>query len=89
MDRRKQDGGLLYSYMPHTQTAQILISNFGIMEAENIKRFHLAVVSLGGLLIQDFANKYPHKTASLFCAGAYNINNFGVVLNKENSNKNP
>jgi pimeloyl-ACP methyl ester carboxylesterase len=58
-----------------------------IMIAEAIPRAHLVGVSLGGVLIQDFANKYPEKVASLCCVGAYDINNFDPSMQKENSGK--
>ncbi|WP_346938438.1 alpha/beta hydrolase [uncultured Clostridium sp.] len=38
-----------------------------------------------GILLQDFANKYPSKVASLCCIGGYDINNFDTSLQKENS----
>lgn len=41
-------------------------------------------VSLGAVLVQDFANKYPEKTASLTCIGGYDINNFDSELQSGN-----
>lgn len=58
-----------------------------IMIAENIQNAHFVGVSIGGVLIQDFANKYPEKVASLCCIGAYDINNFDSSIQKENSGK--
>jgi pimeloyl-ACP methyl ester carboxylesterase len=45
-----------------------------ILQAENIDSVHLAGVSLGSLLAQDFALKYPEKVLSLTGLGGYNIN---------------
>ncbi|MDR2533653.1 MAG: alpha/beta hydrolase [Tannerellaceae bacterium] len=44
-----------------------------IIAQENIKRVHVVGVSLGSLLAQDFALKYPNKTHSLTVLGGYNI----------------
>lgn len=56
-----------------------------LLEIEAINKIHLVGVSIGAILIQDFANKYPEKVASLCCIGAYDINNFDPKLQKENS----
>lgn len=45
-----------------------------ILESENRVRAHIAGVSLGALLAQDFALKYPNKVLSLTALGGYNIN---------------
>jgi pimeloyl-ACP methyl ester carboxylesterase len=45
-----------------------------IMEQENIRKAHIVGVSLGSLLAQDFALKYPNKILSLTALGGYNIN---------------
>lgn len=58
-----------------------------ILELEDIQQAHLVGVSIGAVLIQDFANKYPEKVASLCCIGAYDINNFDPSMQKENSGK--
>jgi pimeloyl-ACP methyl ester carboxylesterase len=58
-----------------------------IMIAENISNAHFVGISIGGVLIQDFANKYPEKVASLCCIGTYDINNFDPSIQKENSKK--
>lgn len=55
-----------------------------IMIKENINKLNLVGVSLGSVLIQDFANKYPNKVASLCSIGGYDINNFDSSLEKEN-----
>ncbi|MGL4107489.1 alpha/beta fold hydrolase [Clostridium sp. LP20] len=56
-----------------------------IMLKEKIRKVNLVGVSIGAILIQDFANKYPSKVASLCCIGGYDINNFDSSLQKENS----
>ncbi|WP_291529387.1 alpha/beta fold hydrolase [Bacteroides sp. UBA939] len=45
-----------------------------ILKTENRKQTHLVGVSLGSLLAQDFALKYPGKVLSLTALGGYNIN---------------
>lgn len=44
-----------------------------ILEVENIKTCHLIGISLGGLLAQDFADRFPNKVKSIIALGAYNI----------------
>lgn len=56
-----------------------------ILNAEKIDRIHIAGVSLGAVLAQDFANKYPEKVQSLACFGGYDINHFDRKMQKENS----
>lgn len=56
-----------------------------IMQAEKINKINLVGVSLGAVLVQDFANKYPEKVASLMCIGGYDINNFPKELQDGNS----
>ncbi len=56
-----------------------------MMEAEKIDKINLVGVSIGALLAQDFANKYPSKVSSLTCIGGYDINHFDVTLQKDNS----
>lgn len=56
-----------------------------IMQAEKINKINLVGVSLGAVLVQDFANKYPEKVASLMCIGGYDINNFAKELQGSNS----
>jgi len=56
-----------------------------IMEAEKIAKINLVGVSLGAVLVQDFANKYPDLVSSLTCIGGYDINNFDEKLQKDNS----
>jgi len=45
-----------------------------ILKAENREKTHIAGVSLGSLLAQDFALKYQEKILSLTALGGYNIN---------------
>ncbi len=45
-----------------------------ILKAEKIEKIHIAGVSLGSLLAQDFALKFPEKILSLTALGGYNIN---------------
>lgn len=40
-----------------------------IMEIEKIDKINLVGVSIGAVLVQDFANKYPDKVFSLTCIG--------------------
>ena len=56
-----------------------------LLEIEAITKIHLVGISIGAVLIQDFANKFPDKVASLCCIGGYDINNFDPALQKENS----
>lgn len=56
-----------------------------ILITENIEKVHLVGVSIGAILIQDFANFYPEMTASLSCFGGYDINNFCASLQKGNN----
>jgi len=44
-----------------------------ILRAENRDNTHIVGVSLGSLLAQDFALKYPEKVLSLTALGGYNI----------------
>lgn len=55
-----------------------------ILRREGIEQVHLVGVSLGAVLAQDFANKYPSSVRSLACFGGYDINNFDPSLQKEN-----
>ncbi|NLW15838.1 MAG: alpha/beta hydrolase, partial [Erysipelothrix sp.] len=55
-----------------------------ILIEENIEKVHLVGISIGAILIQDFANKYHDMVSSLACFGAYDINNFDISMQKEN-----
>lgn len=56
-----------------------------ILDAENIQKINLVGVSLGAVLAQDFANKYPQHLSALCCIGGYDINHFDVSLQHGNS----
>lgn len=56
-----------------------------ILKTEKIEKIHIVGVSLGAVLAQDFANRYPEAVQSLACFGGYDINNFDVKMQKENS----
>ncbi len=58
---------------------------YNIMNAEKIKKIHIVGISLGAILAQDFANRYPDAVNSLACFGGYDINNFDKKMQKENS----
>ena len=60
---------------------------YKILIAEGIDKIHLAGVSLGAVLVQDFANKFPERVASLCCIGGYDINHFDPAMQKENSSQ--
>ncbi len=59
----------------------------GILKAENIEKIHIVGVSLGAVLAQDFANRYPYAVSSLACFGGYDINHFDAKMQKENGAK--
>ncbi len=56
-----------------------------IFTKHNIPSAHLVGISLGAVLIQDFANKYENKVLSLACFGGYDINSFDMKKLKSNS----
>lgn len=56
-----------------------------IMKTEKIDRINLVGVSIGAVLIQNFANIYPDMVSSLTCIGGYDINNFDESLQKSNT----
>lgn len=58
---------------------------YDILKTEKIQKIHIAGVSLGAVLAQDFANRYPDAVNSLACFGGYDINHFDPKLQKENS----
>lgn len=58
-----------------------------ILKAETIDKVHIVGVSLGAVLAQDFANRYPYAVSSLACFGGYDINNFDKKMKNENSAK--
>ncbi len=56
-----------------------------ILKKEKIEKIHIVGISLGAVLAQDFANRYPEAVQSLACFGGYDINNFDVKMQRENS----
>lgn len=58
-----------------------------ILQVEKIEKIHIVGISLGAVLAQDFANRYPEAVKSLACFGGYNINNFDKSMQKENGAK--
>lgn len=56
-----------------------------IFEKHSISSAHFVGVSLGSVLVQDFANKFENKVLSLACFGGYDINSFDVKKQKNNS----
>lgn len=58
---------------------------YDILKAEKIEKIHLVGVSLGAVLAQDFANRYPGAVKSLACFGGYDVNHFDRKMQKENS----
>lgn len=56
-----------------------------ILKTERIENIHIVGVSLGAVLAQDFANRYPEKVKSLACFGGYDINHFDSKLQEKNS----
>ena len=49
---------------------------YDILKVEKIEKIHIVGVSLGAVLAQDFANRYPGAVKSLACFGGYDINHF-------------
>lgn len=72
--------------LPHSPIAYFIIDCghaeriHGIMQTEGIGKLHIAGVSLGAVLAQDFANRYPDSVNSLACFGGYDINNFDTGI---------
>ena len=57
---------------------------YNILKKEKIEKVHIVGVSLGAVLAQDFANRYPAAVSSLACFGGYDINHFDPGMQKEN-----
>ena len=55
-----------------------------ILKKEAIDKLHIVGVSLGAVLAQDFANRFPEAVQSLACFGGYDINNFDRKMQKKN-----
>lgn len=60
---------------------------YDILRAEKIENIHITGISLGAVLAQDFANRYPGAVKSLACFGGYDINRFDGKMQKENGTK--
>ena len=60
---------------------------FDILKTENIDQIHIVGISLGAVLAQDFANRYPCAVSSLACFGGYDINNFDAKMKNDNNAK--
>ncbi|MCI8861643.1 MAG: alpha/beta hydrolase [Lachnospiraceae bacterium] len=58
-----------------------------ILKTESIDKIHIIGISLGAVLAQDFANRYPSAVSSLACFGGYDINHFDTKMKNENSAK--
>lgn len=58
---------------------------YEILKKEHIEKAHIVGISLGAVLAQDFANRYPDAVQSLACFGGYDINNFDAKLQRGNS----
>jgi len=56
-----------------------------ILQKEKIEKLHIVGISLGAVLAQDFADRYPEAVQSLACFGGYDINNFDTKMQKKNS----
>jgi pimeloyl-ACP methyl ester carboxylesterase len=53
-----------------------------IMDLEKFKKAHFIGVSLGSLLAQYFALKYPDRVSSIVATGGYSINDKNEEINK-------
>jgi len=56
-----------------------------MLDKEQVDKINLLGVSLGAVISQDFANKYPDKVESLACFGGYDINNCDKNIQKSTS----
>lgn len=56
-----------------------------ILEEEGVAAIHLVGISIGAVLAQDFADRYPQRIAALCCIGGYDIHCFDGALQRENS----
>lgn len=57
----------------------------GILEKEGIGKIHIVGISLGAVLAQDFADRFPEVVGSLACFGGYDIHNFDGNMQKGNN----
>lgn len=56
-----------------------------IFVVHNIQKAHFVGVSLGSVFVQDFANHFADKVQSMACFGGYDINDFDMDKQKENT----
>lgn len=56
-----------------------------IMDRCGICAAHFVGVSLGAVIIQDFANRFSDRVLSLACFGGYDINRFDEKAQKDNA----
>jgi pimeloyl-ACP methyl ester carboxylesterase len=54
-----------------------------ILDIEGINKVNLIGVSIGALIAQDFANKFPNNVLSLCSVGGYDINNYDKTIEKQ------
>ncbi len=54
-----------------------------ILKKENIDKIHIVGVSMGAILAQDFANRFPQSVQSLACFGGYDINHLDTKIKKK------
>ncbi len=64
--------------------AQMPVWIDGILKKEHIEAVHIAGVSLGAVVAQAFANRFPQAVKSLACFGGYDINHFDGKMQQEN-----
>lgn len=53
-----------------------------LLVMEKIDQIHLVGVSIGSLLAQDFANRYPQMVLSLSSLGGYDVSNYDQSIEK-------
>ena len=51
-----------------------------VLALEQIEQVHAVGIELGAMVVQDFANDYPHKIKSLTCVSSYDIFNLNRNL---------
>lgn len=55
-----------------------------ILYFENINKIHLVGISIGSIIVQDFANNFPEMVSSLSSFGGYDVNQFDQSIQKKN-----
>lgn len=56
-----------------------------LMDIEEVHKAHFVGVSIGALLAQDFANRYPDKVDSMMAVGGYDINNYDEEIARQSA----